>query len=64
MIFDVVPSFTIDQLSEANELETVSRGFAFKCSNQDRIVPLKPLRTMAMGDVNEVINVVLGAWRY
>ena len=64
VIFDVVPSFTVRQLSEANELETVSRGFAFKCSNQDRIIPLKPLSSIAREEVNEVIEAVLGDWRY
>ena len=64
VIFDVVPSLTVRQLSEANELETVSRGFAFKCSNQDRIIPLKPLSSMAREEVSEVIEAVLGDWGY
>ena len=64
VIFDVIPSFTVDQLIEADELETVSRGFAFKCSNQDRIIPLKPLKSKAMEEVIEIVETKLSDWRY
>ena len=64
VIFDVVPGFLVRQLSEADELETVLRGFGFKCSNQDRIVPLKPLNSMAMEEVFDVVETVLDGWRY
>ena len=64
VIFDVVPSFTVRQLIEADELETVSRGFAYKCSIQDRIVPLRPLNSMAMKEVSYVVETVLDGWRY
>ena len=64
VIFDVVPSFIVDQLNEADELDTIARGFAFKCSNQDRIVPLKPLDTKAIVEVTKIIETKLNAWRY
>ena len=64
VIFDVVPSFIIDQLNEADELDTIARGFAFKCSNQDRIVPLKPLDTKAIVEVTKIIETKLNGWRY
>jgi len=64
VIFDVVPSFIVDQLNEADELDTIARGFAFKCSDQDRIVPLKPLDTKAIVEVTKIIETKLNAWRY
>lgn len=62
LIFDVVPSYTIDQLAENDEVATVSRGFAFKCSNSN-IIPLKPLETKDVEEVAEIVEMQLEGLR-
>ena len=62
LIFDVVPSYAIDQLAENDEVATVSRGFAFKCSNSN-IIPLKPLETKDVEEVAEIVEMQLEGLR-
>lgn len=61
LIFDVVPSYTIDRLAENKELELISqaRGFAFKCKNKSKIIPLKPLSTKVVEEVADIVAMQL-----